>query len=60
MSNVSSAGFTDADREQLSRRGLSTEDAERQLRLLSEDPHYARLVRPATIGEISASENASM
>ncbi len=51
MSSVSGAGFTDADREQLSRRGLAPDDAERQLRLLSEDPHYARLVRPATIGD---------
>jgi len=43
--------FTTADVKQLHGRGVSVEDAERQLELLREPTHHARLVRACTIDD---------
>ena len=44
-------GFTDSDLEQLGQRGISTEEAARQLRLFSDPPGYVDLARPCTVGD---------
>jgi hypothetical protein len=43
--------WTADDRAELSRRGISLEEAERQLRVLTSPVQYARLDRPCTIGD---------
>lgn len=57
---MSSLDFTATDREQLAVRGISVEEAERQLELLRHPPPKARLDRPCVVGDgvivLSASE----
>ena len=43
--------FTDADREQLDARGISIEEAQRQIDLLREPDHQVELVRPCIAGD---------
>ena len=43
--------FSDADRAQLSARGVTSAEAARQLTLLAHPPGFAQLVRPCTLGD---------
>jgi hypothetical protein len=48
---MAATAFTDADRRQLAARGLTEQEARRQLELLDRPPRHARLVRPALVGD---------
>jgi hypothetical protein len=48
---MSEIELTDADREQLAAVGISTREAQRQLRLLASPPSFQRLVRPAVVDD---------
>jgi hypothetical protein len=48
---MTSKTLSEADHAQLTARGLSVEEAENQLSRFRRPPNYARLIRPATVGD---------